>query len=86
MALDHAAEGIRVDSVATGPIASRYYDAMLAASDDPEAFLAGLKARSPMARLGQPQEIADAILFLACAESAFATGSMVTVDGGMTAW
>jgi NAD(P)-dependent dehydrogenase (short-subunit alcohol dehydrogenase family) len=86
MALDHAGDNIRVNSVAPGPIASRYYDDMMRQSSDPEAFMAGLRARSPMARLGTPAEIASAILYLASGESSFATGSMFTVDGGMTAW
>jgi NAD(P)-dependent dehydrogenase (short-subunit alcohol dehydrogenase family) len=86
MALDHAADGIRVNSVAPGPIASRYYDDMMRKAADPDAFMAGLRARSPMARLGQPAEIASMILYLASDESSFATGGMFTVDGGMTAW
>jgi NAD(P)-dependent dehydrogenase (short-subunit alcohol dehydrogenase family) len=86
MALDHAAQGIRVNSVAPGPIASRYYDQMMRQSPDPDAFMAGLRARSPMARLGEPEEIAGIILYLASGESSFATGAMFTVDGGMTAW
>jgi len=86
MALDHAADHIRVNSVAPGPIASRYYDEMLAKSADPAAFMAALRARSPMARLGQPEEIASLMVYLASDESSFATGAMFTVDGGMTAW
>ncbi len=86
MALDHVADGIRVNSVAPGPIASRYYDEMMRKSPDPDAFMAGLRARSPMARLGEPAEIAGIILYLASDESLFATGAMFTVDGGMTAW
>jgi NAD(P)-dependent dehydrogenase (short-subunit alcohol dehydrogenase family) len=86
MALDHVADGIRVNSVAPGPIASRYYDEMMRKSPDPDAFMAGLRARSPMARLGQPGEIASIILYLASDAASFATGAMFTVDGGMTAW
>jgi NAD(P)-dependent dehydrogenase (short-subunit alcohol dehydrogenase family) len=86
MALDHVADGIRVNSVAPGPIASRYYDEMMRKSPDPDAFMAGLRARSPMARLGQPSEIASIILYLASDAASFATGAMFTVDGGMTAW
>jgi NAD(P)-dependent dehydrogenase (short-subunit alcohol dehydrogenase family) len=86
MALDHAAQGIRVNSVAPGPIASRYYDEMMRRTDDPEAFMAGLRSRSPMGRLGQPEEVASIVLYLASGESSFATGAMFTIDGGMTAW
>jgi len=86
MALDHADDNIRVNSVAPGVIWSNYYDKMLKEVADPDAFVRGLKARSPMARIGQPDDIAKAILYLASDESAFATGSMMTVDGGASAW
>lgn len=86
MALDHAVDKIRVNSVAPGVIWSNYYDKMLKEVPDPDAFVAGLKARSPMAELGQPDDIALAILYLASDESKFATGSMMTVDGGASAW
>jgi NAD(P)-dependent dehydrogenase (short-subunit alcohol dehydrogenase family) len=64
----------------------RYYDEMPRKSADPEAFLAGLRARPPMGRLGTPDEIASLMVYPASDESAFATGAMFTVDGGMTAW
>ena len=86
MALDHAADQIRVNAVAPGVVWSKYYEAMLASVPDPEAFVAGLKARSPMGRYAAPEEIAPMILWLASAESSFATGGIFTVDGGMTAW
>ena len=86
MALDHAAQGIRVNSVAPGVISSRYYDEMRRTVADPDAFMAGLRARAPMARMGEPDEIAGIMLYLASDDSSFATGAMFTVDGGMTAW
>jgi NAD(P)-dependent dehydrogenase (short-subunit alcohol dehydrogenase family) len=86
MAIDHAKDGIRVNSIAPGVIDSAYYDQMLKQVPDPEAFVQGLKARSPLNRMGSPEDIASAILYLASDESAFATGSMLTVDGGYTAW
>ena len=86
MALDHAADNIRVNAVAPGVIWSSYYERMLETVPDPDAFLAGLKARAPMARMGQPSEIASLVLWLASGESSFATGGLFTVDGGMTAW
>lgn len=86
MALDHAGANIRVNAVAPGVTWSSYFDSMLETHPDPEGFVAALNARSPMNRVAQPIEIANAILWLASDESSFATGSVLTVDGGMTAW
>ncbi|PWU28261.1 short-chain dehydrogenase [Pseudomonas sp. RW407] len=86
MALDHSAEGIRVNSVAPGVINSSYYDRMFQQVPDPEAFRKALEARSPLNRMGDPIDIANMILFLASDDSKFATGAMFTVDGGYTAW
>lgn len=86
MALDHAQQNIRVNAVAPGTTWSTYFDQMVATHEDPEGFIAGLNARSPMNRLAQPVEIAEAILWLASGEASYATGSILTVDGGMTAW
>jgi NAD(P)-dependent dehydrogenase (short-subunit alcohol dehydrogenase family) len=85
MALDHVGQNIRVNCVAPGVTMSSYFDRMLAQVEDPEAFKRVLEGRQPMGRTGKPVEIANAILFLACDESSFATGSMLTVDGGATA-
>ncbi|TIR16844.1 MAG: SDR family oxidoreductase [Mesorhizobium sp.] len=86
MALDHAGQNIRVNAVAPGVTWSSYFDRMLETHPDPEGFVAALNARAPMNRVAQPIEIANAILWLASGESSFATGSILTVDGGMTAW
>ena len=86
MALDHVKQGIRVNCVAPGTIHSPYFDRMLAAAPDPEKLLAELDARAPMGRMGKPEEIARAILWLASDEASFATGAVFTVDGGTTAW
>jgi NAD(P)-dependent dehydrogenase (short-subunit alcohol dehydrogenase family) len=85
MALDHVDEKVRVNAVQPGVIWSTYFDKMLTQVPDPEAFKKGLRDRAPMGRVGQPEEIAAAILYLASDESAFATGTMLTVDGGYTA-
>jgi meso-butanediol dehydrogenase / (S,S)-butanediol dehydrogenase / diacetyl reductase len=85
IALDHAEEGIRCNAVAPGTIDTPYYDEVVRRAPDAAAFRKGLEARQPLGRLGTPEEIADAILFLACDESRFATGSILTIDGGMTA-
>ena len=85
MALDHAADGIRVNCIAPGTIDSPYYDPMLAKSDDPKGLQRALAGRQAMGRFGTPEEIAKGMLFLASDDASFATGSMLTVDGGMTA-
>jgi meso-butanediol dehydrogenase/(S,S)-butanediol dehydrogenase/diacetyl reductase len=85
IALDHAEEGIRCNAVAPGTIDTPYYDEVVRRAPDAAAFRKGLEARQPLGRLGTPEEIADAILFLACDEGRFATGSILTIDGGMTA-
>lgn len=86
MAIDHAAQNIRVNCVAPGPTRSTYFDRMIANHSDPEGFVAGLGARSPMNRMGMPAEIANVMLWLASDEASFVTGAMYTVDGGATAW
>jgi NAD(P)-dependent dehydrogenase (short-subunit alcohol dehydrogenase family) len=85
MALDHADQNIRINSIAPGVIWSSYYEQMLKEVPDPEGFVNGLKARAPVNRMGQPHEIATMALFLASEESSFATGAIFTVDGGYTA-
>jgi NAD(P)-dependent dehydrogenase (short-subunit alcohol dehydrogenase family) len=86
MALDHANAGIRVNAVAPGTTWSSYFDRILETHENPEGFIAALNARAPMNRVAKPEEIAHAILWLASGESSYATGSILTVDGGMTTW
>lgn len=85
MALDHVDQNIRVNAVAPGTIHSPYFDEILAKSPNPQEVLAGLENRQAMKRLGKPAEIAQGILYLASDESAFCTGTILTIDGGMTA-
>jgi len=85
IALDHVAEGIRCNAIAPGTIDTPYYDEVIRRAPDKQAFRRGLEARQPLGRLGTAEEVAAGILFLACDESRFATGSILTIDGGMTA-
>jgi NAD(P)-dependent dehydrogenase (short-subunit alcohol dehydrogenase family) len=52
---------------------------------DPDASRAVWKQRHPMGRIGQPEEVARAALFLASDDSSFVTGTLLFVDGGWTA-
>ena len=82
MALDHVKDGIRVNAVCPGTTMTPWIDERLKEAPDPEAALATLVARQPMGRLGTPEEMAAAYLFLASDESAFTTGTALVVDGG----
>jgi NAD(P)-dependent dehydrogenase (short-subunit alcohol dehydrogenase family) len=70
---------IRVNVVSPGPIDTPGFQAF--ANDD---MRAGLQNMIPLGRLGQPEDIAKAITFLATADSSFVTGIELFVDGGVT--
>jgi meso-butanediol dehydrogenase/(S,S)-butanediol dehydrogenase/diacetyl reductase len=85
VAIDHVGDGIRCNAVAPGTVDTPYFDRILKTSADPAAVRKKLETRQLLGRLGTPEEIAAAILFLAGDESRFATGSILTIDGGMSA-
>jgi meso-butanediol dehydrogenase/(S,S)-butanediol dehydrogenase/diacetyl reductase len=85
VAIDHVGDGIRCNAVAPGTVDTPYFDRILKTSADPAAVRRKLEERQLLGRLGKPEEIAAAILFLAGDESRFATGTILTIDGGMTA-
>ena len=85
LAVDHVGDNIRVNCLGVGTVESPYYEEILAHSDDPEGLMAGLRARQVQGRLGRPDEIAAAMVFLASDAASFCTGSTMFVDGGWTA-
>ena len=85
MAIDHGGEGIRINCVAPGPVKTPMIDAFLASVEDPQEELRGFVDATILKRLGRPEEIANVIAFLASDESSYMTGSVVVVDGGLTA-
>ena len=85
MAIDHAAEGIRVNCVCPGPVATPLLEATIAGSSNPEEERRSILNKTLLKRLGRPDEIANVILFVASDESSYMTGSVVVVDGGCTA-
>jgi NAD(P)-dependent dehydrogenase (short-subunit alcohol dehydrogenase family) len=85
MAIDHAADAIRVNCVCPGPVATPLLEATISGSSDPVAERHSILQKTLFKRLGRPEEIASAILFLASDESSYMTGSIVAVDGGCTA-
>lgn len=78
-ALDHAAEGIRVNAVAPGAIRTDII------ADQLNNNLAELEAMHPMHRVGKPEEIANGIFWLLSGQSSFVTGHILNVDGGFQA-
>ena len=80
-ALEAAAFGVRVNAVAPGPIET----AMLGRFTGSADRKAGLVAGVPLKRAGQPEEIADTIVFASSAKASFITGQIIDVNGGKTA-
>ncbi len=85
IAVDHVGQHIRCNCICPGTVDSPWVGRLLAAAPDPAAERAALVARQPMGRLGTPEEIAKAALYLASADAAFITGSSLVIDGGLTA-
>src|SRR4051812_31586671 len=80
LAVDHVGDGIRVNAVAPGTVDSPWVRRLI---EEVGESVEALRARQPLGRLGSPEEIAEAILYLAAAE--FVTGTVLVIDGGLTA-
>lgn len=84
MATDHVGEGIRINAVNPGTVATPFVEAYLRTFDDPVAERAALDARQATGRMVTPEEVAAAILYLADPASGSTTGTALDVDGGVT--
>jgi NAD(P)-dependent dehydrogenase (short-subunit alcohol dehydrogenase family) len=84
-ALYYAAKGIRVNSLHPGFILTKMVEDAMRAAGDYEQNIAGLTALHPIGFLGDPDDIAYGVLFLASDESRWMTGSELVIDGGYTA-
>ena len=82
LAVDHVGDGIRVNAVCPGTVDSPWVRRLV---EEVGESLDALRARQPMGRLGAPDEIAEAVLYLASDAAAFVTGSAFVIDGGLTA-
>ncbi|KJL22992.1 2-(S)-hydroxypropyl-CoM dehydrogenase [Microbacterium oxydans] len=84
MATDHVAEGIRVNAVSPGTAATPWVDRLLSTARDPDAERAALDRRQAIGRLVTPEEVAEAIAYLASPRNASTTGIVLEVDGGLS--
>jgi NAD(P)-dependent dehydrogenase (short-subunit alcohol dehydrogenase family) len=84
-ALLYAKDGIRVNSVHPGFIWTPMVENYLKSQGDVAELKRGLEALHPVGRIGEPEEVAYGILYLASDESKFVTGSELVIDGGYTA-
>jgi NAD(P)-dependent dehydrogenase (short-subunit alcohol dehydrogenase family) len=85
-AIEWAPRNIRVNVVAPGLTVTPVIEASFQRRSDPEAYRSERESQIPLQRLATPEEIADAVLFLASSESSYITGAVIPVDGGYTAF
>jgi NAD(P)-dependent dehydrogenase (short-subunit alcohol dehydrogenase family) len=85
MALDYAKDNIRVNCVNPGVIDTPMVAREVRLSSDPSRCMIQMDMDHPLGRIGRPEEVAKAVLFLASNESSFVTGTALSVDGGLTA-
>ena len=84
MAHDHGRDGIRVNCVCPGPTLTPAFLSNLASAQNPEAQRKAREEEQPLGRLGEPANIAEAIVFLASDRASWITGTILPVDGGNT--
>lgn len=82
VAADFIRKGVRCNAICPGTIATPSLDDRINAFDDPIAARKAFIERQPMGRLGEAEEVAEAVLYLASDEAAFTTGTILLVDGG----
>jgi NAD(P)-dependent dehydrogenase (short-subunit alcohol dehydrogenase family) len=86
-AIEGARDGIRVNAVAPGPTRTRIMDAVAESFNaaSPEAAREKLTAANPSRRFAEPAEVAEAVMWLLSEKSGYVTGTVMPVDGGLTA-
>ncbi len=85
LAIELAPYSIRVNAVAPGSVRTPMVQNNIDPGGDPDLAWERIAAIHPLGRPGEPEDIADAIMYLASSRSSFVTGSILTIDGGLTA-
>lgn len=85
LALELAPFGVRVNAVCPGVIDTPMNERNLSRAEDPESMRRSWFEVTPLGKLGKPEDVAKAMLFLACDDSEFITGTPLLIDGGRTA-
>jgi NAD(P)-dependent dehydrogenase (short-subunit alcohol dehydrogenase family) len=81
-ALQYAKSGIRVNAIGPGAIETDMFESATGGQDEAKVYMAGLH---PIGRVGQPSEVANAVLWLSSESASFVTGETLMVDGGFVA-
>ena len=82
IAIDHASDGLRVNCVCPGRVETPFVAARIREYPDPEAAYRDMTSTQAIGRMGKPEEIAAAVLYLVSNEAAFVTGTALLIDGG----
>ncbi len=85
MALDHARDGVRINCICPGRVETPFVQARLKEYPDPQQAYEQMASTQALGRMGTPEEIAAAALYLASDEASFVTGSALIIDGGWSA-
>src|ERR1700680_4945237 len=80
-ALEAAGSGVRINAIAPGPTETALLNRFIGSAERKAGLVAGV----PLQRVGEPDEIANAIVFLASSKSSFTTGQVLSIDGGKSA-